>query len=144
MFSGNLRGVCPAENVMSERFCFGIDLETGSPGLDALRRRLADAARLALPDVRAGRFDAADARVLAVERDIQTAVMLGAMYTEALRESVKLGERRSRPAHFAALFDKALHWRHSAYPEPHTAVEAENFSAGRDADRAQLEALIAG
>lgn len=125
-----------------ERFCFGIDLETGSPFLDSLRGRLAQAARQALPDVRAGHFDAADARLLAVDRDIQSAVMLGAMYTESLREALQLGERESRPEHFKALFERALRWRQSAYPEPHTACEAEDYSAGRDADRAQLEVLI--
>lgn len=124
------------------RFCFGIDLETGSPFLDSLRRRLALAARSALPDVRAGNFDAADASVLAVDRDIQAAVMLGAMYTEALRESVELGERQSRREYVEALFERALRWRQSAYPEPHTADEADSYSAGRDADRAELEALL--
>jgi hypothetical protein len=124
------------------RFCFGIDLETGSPYLDSLRRRLAIAATTALSDVRAGNFDAADARVLAVDRDIQSAVMLGAMYTQALRESVKLGERQSRREFFDALFERALRWRQSAYPEPHTAYEADSYSSGRDADRAELEALL--
>jgi hypothetical protein len=124
------------------RFCFGIDLETGSPFLDSLRRRLALAAQAALPDVRAGSFDAADARVRAVDQDIQAAVMLGALYTEALRESVKLGERQSRREYFDALFKRALRWRQSAYPEPHTAQEADSYSAGRDADQAELEALL--
>lgn len=124
------------------RFCFGIDLQTGSQYLDALRRRLALAATSALPDVRAGSFDAAEAKVLAVDRDIQSAVMLGAMYTQALRESAKLGERQSRRDFFDALFERALRWRQSAYPEPHTADEADSYSAGRDADRAELEALL--
>jgi hypothetical protein len=66
---------------MSDRFRFGIDLQTGEPYLDSLRRRLADAAQNALSDVRAGRFAAAEAQVLAVDREIQSAVMLGAMYT---------------------------------------------------------------
>jgi hypothetical protein len=124
------------------RFCFGIDLETGSPYLDSLRRRLALAAKSALPDVRAGNFAAADAKVLAVDRDIQAAVMLGAMYTETLREAVKLGERKSRREYFDALFERALRWRQSAYPQPHTAHEADSYSSGRDADRAELEALL--
>ena len=127
----------------SERFCFGIDCETGSPYLDSVRRKLAVAARDALPDVRAGRFDAAEGRVLAVDREIQSAVMLGALYTESLRAAVSAGERESRAEYFEALFERALHWRQSAYPEPHTADEAENYSAGRASDRAQLEALLA-
>lgn len=126
------------------RFCFGIDLETGSAYLDSLRRRLALAAQAALPEVRAGNFDAADARVRAVDQDIQAAVMLGAMYTEALRDAVKLGERDTRRDYFEALFERALRWRQSAYPEPHTAHEAESYSSGRDADRAELEALLGG
>ncbi len=125
-----------------ERNYLGIDLATGSPPLDALRRRLAQAAQHALPEVRAGRFDAADALVLAVDRDIQSAVMLGAMYTAALREAAEDGTRESRPEHFAALHERALHWRLSAYPEPHTAYEADDYSAGRDSDRAELAALL--
>lgn len=125
-----------------KRFCFGIDLETGSPFLDSLRRRLAQAAQGALPDVRAGRFEAAESRVLAVDRDIQSAVMLGALYTEVLRDAVSAGERESRPEFVAALHQRALHWRQSAYPEPHTAIEADDYAAGREADSAQLAALL--
>jgi hypothetical protein len=109
-----------------------------------LRQRLALAALTALPDVRAGRFDAADAQVLAVDRDIQSAVMLGAMYTQALRDAVAAGERESRPEFVAALHARALHWRQSAYPEPHTACEADDYAAGRAADREHLDALIEG
>ena len=133
-----------------ERNCFGIDLHTGDAWLDALRRRLADAARRALPDVRAGNFDAADAAVLAVDREIQAAVMLGAMYTAVLRDAVgdTMGdavdarERASRPQYLDLLHRRAVHWRLSAYPEPHTADEANSFEAGRDADRAELAALL--
>ena len=67
--------------------------------------------------------------------------MLGAMYTSALRDAVGAGERDSRPEFVDALHERALHWRLSAYPEPHTAEEADSYSAGRDADRAQLAAL---
>ena len=124
------------------RFCFGIDLGTGEPYLDSLRRRLAVAALAALPEVRAGNFDAADARVLAVDREIQSAVMLGAMYTAELRDSVARGDRESHPEYVAAVHQRALHWRLSAYPEPHTAPEAEHYAAGADADRAELAALL--
>lgn len=124
------------------RSCFGIDLCTGDPHLDALRGRLAAAALRAEPDVRAGRFDAAEAEVLAVDRDIQSAVMLGAMYTSALRDAIGRGEGATRDAHVRALHARALHWRLSAYPEPHTAIEADDYAAGRAADRAQLAALF--
>ncbi|MFT3665471.1 hypothetical protein [Piscinibacter sp.] len=123
---------------------FGLDLRTGDPQLDALRRRLAAAARAALPDVQAGRFAEADAAVLAVDSEIQSAVMLGALYTEALRDAVGRGERATRPDHVAALHAHALHWRLRAYPEPHTAFEADSYDAGRRADRAALAALLAG
>jgi len=126
------------------RFAFGIDLQTGSAFLDSLRRRLAIAAREALPDVRAGRFDAADARVLAVDREIQSSVMLGAMYTEVLRDAIAAGQRESRPEFVAALHERALYWRESAYPEPHTAFEADDYAKGRAADRALLDAVIQG
>jgi len=97
-----------------------------------------------LPDVRAGRFDAADARVLAVDREIQSSVMLGAMYTEVLRDAIAAGQRESRPEFVAALHERALYWRESAYPEPHTAFEADDYAKGRAADRALLDAVIQG
>lgn len=127
-----------------ERWYLGIDLETGSPILDSLRRRLALAAQSAVPDVRAGQFDAADTRVRAIDQDIQSAVMLGALYTHELREAVARGERESRPEYVAALHARALQWRLSAYPEPHTAYEGDDYAAGRDADRAELDALLTG
>lgn len=129
---------------LDDRHAFGIALDTGSPSLDALRRRLATAARGAWPDVRAGRFDAAETALRAVDQDIQSAVMLGAMYTAALQEAVQTGEQASRPQYVAALHERALHWRLSAYPEPHTAYEADDYAAGRAGDRAQLDAVMAG
>jgi hypothetical protein len=130
------------ENEHGERFCFGIDLETGTPHLDLLRRRLSVAARRAMSDVRAGRFDEADAQVRAVDTDIQSAVMLGAMYAEALRAAISKGERESRPEYVVDLHARALRWRQSAYPEPHTAYEADDYESGRAADRSQLDALL--
>jgi hypothetical protein len=129
---------------LDDRQAFGIALDTGTPSLDALRRRLATAARGAWPDVRAGRFDAAEAALRAVDQDIQSAVMLGAMYTAALQEAVQAGEQASRPQYVAALHERALHWRLSAYPEPYTAYEADDYAAGRAGDRAQLDAVMAG
>jgi len=126
------------------RFSFDVALQTGSPALDSLRQPLALAALKALPDVRAGRFDAADAQVLAIDRDIQSAVMLGAMYSRVLRDAVAAGERESRPEFVAALHARALRWRQSAYPEPHTAYEADDYAAGRAADREHLDAVIEG
>jgi hypothetical protein len=131
------------ESLDNERFCFGIDLQTGTPHLDSLRGRLCAAARRALSDVRAGRFDLADAQVRAIDSDIQSAVMLGAMYTEALRRAVSNGERESRPDYVSALHERALRWRLSAYPDPHTAHEADDYEAGRAADRAKLAAILA-
>lgn len=37
-----------------------------------------------------------------------------------------------------AVFQRALRWAHSAYPEPHTEIEAEDYRTGRAADRARL------
>src|SRR5690606_29976631 len=107
------------------------------------RQRLAAAARAAVPLVRAGDFAAADAAVLAVDREIQADVMLGAMYTAELRAAVERGEREARPEFVAALHERALHWRVSAYPEPHTAYEADSYEAGRAAARAELAAVLA-
>ncbi|MBX3143292.1 MAG: hypothetical protein KF813_06030 [Trueperaceae bacterium] len=121
---------------------FGLNLHTGDPQLDSLRQRLAAAARAALPEVREGYFAAADAAVLAVDREIQSAVLLGALYTTALREAVSRGELKTRPDYVTALHAHALRWRLSAYPDPHTAFEAEEYEAGRKADRAELDSLL--
>lgn len=128
----------------NERSAFGINLQTGDKFLDPLRRRLAAAAYKALPEVRAGHFDAADAAVLAVDRDIQASVMLGAMYTSELRAAVDNGEKTSRPEFVTALYERALRWRLSSYPEPHTQYEADDYAAGREADRAELDAVMSG
>ena len=69
--------------------------------------------------------------------------MLGAMYTAMLREAVQSGARESRAECVTALHERALHWRLSAYPEAHTAYEADDYAAGRAADRAELAALLA-
>lgn len=121
---------------------FGLQLNTGNEYVNRLRERLVAAAVKALPDVDAGRFDVAEAALQAIDRDIQAAVTLGAMYTHCLRDAVRRGERRTRPQHVSALYEHALRWRLASYPEPHTSYEADSYSSGQSSDRAELDAVL--
>ena len=72
------------------------------------------------------------------------AVAIGRMYTDALRNVVNTaadnGTLDKRLAE--ELFVRALTWRQSAYPEPHTECEAENYDRGRGEDMADLVKIL--
>lgn len=107
--------------------------------LKALEQRRAPAMERAIKLVEEEKFDEAERAVLAVDDSIYGAVALGKMYTERLRQLVGLKSRRGR---VEEVFRRALSWRQSAYPEPHTEIEADNYASGRDEDRAELVAIL--
>jgi hypothetical protein len=109
--------------------------------LESLERRRAPALARALSLVRDGRFDEAERTVLDVEPSIHGAVALGRLYTDELRRLAVSASRSTRP-HAEAVFRRALHWRRSAYPEPHTQVEADAYATGRAEDLAELVAIF--
>lgn len=84
-----------------------------------------------------GRFDEAEA--LLIDRDAGPGkhARMGCLYEERLRESDN-ADKNSRET----LYRRALDWKLRSYPEPHTAVEAENVSRGRAEDRATLITLL--
>lgn len=87
------------------------------------------------------RFDEAEAVVKKVDDSIYGAVALGKMYRaklEAIVASGAAGTRDGKPR-AERLFERALWWMQSAYPEPHTAMEADNYERGRAED---LDCLV--
>lgn len=97
---------------------------------------MARAAQLLAED----RYDEAEAEVTRADDSIYGAVAIGRLYTERLRAFVEAGFRRGPRTE--EIFRRALRWRSSAYPEPHTECEAERYDAGRDADRAELVKIL--
>ena len=102
------------------------------------RRAAAEAEALAL--MNRGEYDQAERVVAEVDRDLQGAVMLARAGTEHLRVVVAAGEARTPRGR--AAFERALRWRESAYPDPHTEDEAERYGEGRAEDRADLIRIL--
>lgn len=101
---------------------------------------MAEARRL----VESERYDEAERAVTAVDDSIYGAVALARMYRERLAGLVASGALKAREdrARAERVFARALLWAHSAYPEPHTAIEAEDYQRGREENLADLVGLL--
>lgn len=108
--------------------------------LAELARKRAPAVAAAEELVAQGRFDEADRAVVAADGSIYGCVALARLYREHLEALVR-GGAASRDR-CIAVFNRALRWAQSAYPEPHTEIEAEDYRRGRAADRARLVGLL--
>lgn len=65
------------------------------------------------------------------------------MFVEALREQVKRdGKRNPAKPRALELYNRAVQYRLSAYPDPHTQDEADRYSSGQDEDRAEIAAVL--
>jgi hypothetical protein len=83
------------------------------------KRRLTDASTEAIALILALRFEEAETRLRAIDADIYGANALAHAYETALERA---------PAD-ARIYTRALHWARSTFPDPHTAIEAEQFGA---------------
>ncbi len=108
----------------------------------AKRREPAMAEASALADQE--RFDEAETAVKRVDDSIYGAVALGKMYQAKLEAIVASGAARSGDGKRRAerLFERALWWAQSAYPEPHTAIEADNYSTGQAEDLSRMVGIL--
>lgn len=88
--------------------------------VDVMRQRLAEIAGETVRLILALRFDEAEARVRQVDSDIHGANALADAYEAALHQSP------TDPN----ILDRATFWAERAFPEPHTATEAEDYRAG--------------
>lgn len=100
--------------------------------VDGIRQRLAEITGETVRLILELRFDEAEAAVRQVDSDIYGANALADAYEAALQRNP------SDPT----LLDRANFWAHSAYPEPHTAIEAEDYRAGAAARVARLRDIF--
>jgi len=98
---------------------------------------VAEAARL----VEQERFDEAEQTILRVENSIYAIVDIAAVYRRRLEQLVAEADDAAKPQR-EAVFRRALDWAQSAYPEPHTSMEADQYDSGRAENRAQLIRIL--
>lgn len=106
--------------------------------LEGLRQRRAPAMERAARLIDEGRFDEADQAVKAADDSIYGAVALAGLYKATLAGSNASRRREWRQR----VYEKAVSWAESAFPEPHTAIEAENYDRGREEARAELTDML--
>ncbi len=109
---------------------------------EQLRKRLDECIESSRPLLADRRFDDAEKRVRAVDGDIYGMLALARMYEAHLRMLVERGESDRDRVSVEAVFQRALQWAQRAYPAPHTQIEADNYSAGQEEDRARLVKIL--
>ena len=105
---------------------------TQSDPVDLMRQSLAEMAAETVRLILALRFDEAEARVRQVDSDIHGANALADAYEAALHQSPTDQN----------ILDRATFWAERAFPEPHTAIEAEDYRAGAAARVARLRSVF--
>lgn len=122
-----------------------MSIEAYEQYLESLRQRRAPALAQAAQLIDAGDFDTGERLVTQVDDSIYGAVALAGLYRATLeqsRDSVRLvADARSRSAWRDEVYRRAVRWACQALPEPHTAVEAEQFEEARRQARAELEQI---
>lgn len=117
------------------------EYETWLAALAKIREpAMAEASRLA--DLE--HFEDAEAAVKKVDDSIYGAVALAKMYQAKLEALVATGSARSGTGrqHAERIFGRALWWAQSAYPEPHTQYEADDYSRGQAEDLSRLVKIL--
>ena len=99
---------------------------------------VAEADRLMSED----RYDEAERAIRAVDDSIYGAVEMAKIYRHRLEQLVLDGVNLDTKPRLVRVFERAVMAAWSAYPEPHTALEAENYSRGRATDRAELVKIL--
>lgn len=102
--------------------------------IEEKKRRLTDASGEAIALILALRFEEAEARLKAIDADMFGANALASAYEAALERA---------PAE-TRIYTRALHWARSCFPDPHTAIEAEQFSAAIEEAESRLARLFRG
>ncbi len=119
-----------------------MDKRTYERWLKTLADKRAPAEAEAKRLIAARRMDAAAAVVQTADDSIYGAVAIGRLFRERLELLAKEGVHAGNRAEAEEVFRHALHWMQRAYPEPHTAVEAEDWERGRAEDRSKLVAIL--
>ncbi|HLP83764.1 MAG TPA: hypothetical protein VK157_05395 [Phycisphaerales bacterium] len=101
------------------------------------------AVQFARPLIASDNFDEAARVVLSADDSGQGRAALSQLFVEALREQVKRdGKRNPAKPRALELYNRAVQYRLSAYPDPHTQDEADRYSSGQDEDRAEIAAVL--
>jgi hypothetical protein len=108
--------------------------------LENLARRRAPAVAEAERLLQEDRFDEAEQAIRRADDSIYGAVETAKLYRRHLEALVAnhSGDRDRAET----VFRRALIAAYNAYPDPHTAHEADNFEAGRAKDRAELVRIL--
>ncbi|MFN7180290.1 hypothetical protein [Hyphomonas sp.] len=99
--------------------------------VEDIRRRLDEVSGEAVALIVALRFGEAEALVRHIDADIYGANALAGAYEAALEQSPEA----------PGLFDRALYWARSAFPDPHTPLEAEQYDSALKASEARLRKI---
>lgn len=110
-------------------------------------RRLAkareQAVQVARPLIARDNFDEAARVVLAADDSGQGRAALSRLFVDALREQVKQdGKHNPATPRARELSNRAVQYRLSAYPDPHTQEEADRYGEGQNEDRAEIAAIL--
>ena len=110
--------------------------------LAVLAQKRAPALQRATALIEAQRYDEAEKAVTEADDSIYGAVALAKLYRQCLAEAVAGDCQQTELPRRLALFQRALIWAQSAFPEPHTQTEADDYQRHRTATRAELVALL--
>ncbi len=108
--------------------------------LEALKPRQEEAVALARTLIGQDRYDDAELLMRNVDPYFHAAVPLSQLYEERLAQLVK--QRKPDRTACDEAFRRALSWRSSTYPDPHTEVEGEQFNRAQAQDRARLISIL--
>jgi hypothetical protein len=108
-----------------------------------LAKARASAVAFARPLVASDKFDEAARVVLSADDSGQGRAAVAELFVEALRDQVKR-DGKCKPAKPRALelYNCALQYRLSTYPDPHTQEEADRYCAGQDEDHAEIAEIL--
>lgn len=108
--------------------------------LAQLEPRREEAISLARTLILQDRYDDAELLLRNVDPYFHPAVALSRLYEERLRQLA--GDRKADKIAADEAFRRALDWSLSTYPDPHTAIEAEDFGRAQAEDRARLISIL--
>ena len=110
--------------------------------LKTLAERRAPAVREADRLLAEDRYDEAEQAIRRVDDSIYGAVEIAKLYRRRLEQLVEDGVTQATRPQLARVFERAVQAAYGAYPEPHTAIEAEQYDTGREIDRAELVRIL--
>lgn len=89
------------------------------------------------------RYDEAEQAIKSADSSIYGAIEIEQMYRRRLEHLVAAGiDAPPERKRAEAVFHRAVLWARSTFPEPHTAIEAEQYASAGDTARAELVRIL--